>query len=144
MFFGGTIFYYHASLVICVKPQISLNVYDTIQSTHHFECLSKDIGVKIQLYHGDNGLFTSCGFEEFIYENNKILTFCRVEAHHQNGGAEQAIRVVVFKDRVITIIAEIILPFTSLDYIWDMEIKHAIHLQNKTPMYNSSINEAGK
>ena len=78
IFLGGTIFYYYVSLVVMVKPQFSLNGANTIQYTHCFYCQSNYIGIEIQGYNGDNGIFTSHGFDDFHSYKNKSFTLCGI------------------------------------------------------------------
>ena len=96
MYSGGTIFVDHASGLIHVEHQVSLNAADTIVSKKNFERMAMYHGVGVQNYHGDNG--AACTSREFAKHNEELdqgLTFSAVGVHHQNGVAERAIRTVV-------------------------------------------------
>ena len=62
MFNGGTIFVDHASGLIHVEHQVSLNASDTICSKILFEHMAKTHGIAISNYHGDNDIFTAASF----------------------------------------------------------------------------------
>ena len=44
-----------------------------------FEHWSKYLGIEIPGYHGYNEIFTSCGFEEYLYDKNKLLTYVALD-----------------------------------------------------------------
>ena len=110
----------------------------------HFERWSKDIGIEIQEYHGENVIFTSRGFEYFLFDNTKTLTLCRIENNNKNGGAEKVIPTVVWKAIVMMIHEEIIWPDNLLADLWTISLKNAAHLHNTIPRYDSFFAEAGK
>ena len=56
--------------------------FDHILSTH---------GVRVKHHHGANGLFDTEVFQASIKQANQILSFCGINAHHQNGKAEYGI-----------------------------------------------------
>ena len=49
-----------------------------------FEMLSATFGVKIKIYHADNGRFAEQPFRKSIEDANQTITFCGVGYHHQN------------------------------------------------------------
>jgi len=98
---GGTIFCDHASGFIHCSHQVSLRAADTLISKRAFERVAKSCGVKIKNYHGDNGIFKSKEFTEFLTKSDQELQFSGVGAHHQNGVAERSIRIVTAKARTM-------------------------------------------
>ena len=54
--------------------------FDRILSTH---------GVRVKHNHADNALFDTEVFKSSIKQANQTLSFCGVNANHQNGKAER-------------------------------------------------------
>ena len=59
-----------------------------------FEQILQSYGVSVKHYHADNGLFDTKVFKAAIAKASQTLTFCGVNAHHQNGKAENRIKDV--------------------------------------------------
>jgi hypothetical protein len=57
-----------------------------------FEKFAAKHGVRILHYHCDNGQFADNAWKQSYKASHHRLTFCRVNAHFQNGIAERAIR----------------------------------------------------
>jgi hypothetical protein len=56
-----------------------------------FEKFAAEHGVRILHYHCDNGQFADNAWKQSCEASRQWLTFCRVNAHFQNGIAERAI-----------------------------------------------------
>ena len=56
-------------------------------------------GVTIQHYHCDNGRFVDNLFLQHCEQNHQRITYCGVDAHHQNGIVERAIRDITEQAR---------------------------------------------
>ena len=63
---GGTIFCDHASGYVYCSHQVSLRATDTVISKRAFERSAKSCGVKVEKYHGDNGVFKSKEFTDSL------------------------------------------------------------------------------
>ena len=59
-----------------------------------FERVCQSHGVQVLHYHADNGLFDTQVFKGSVEKANQTLSFCGVNAHHQNGKAENRIKDV--------------------------------------------------
>ena len=70
MYGGGTLFVDHASGMVQVFHQISLEASDTIRSIETYEAQADAMGVRIKHYRGDNGVFKSASFKEEINKHN--------------------------------------------------------------------------
>jgi hypothetical protein len=68
-----------------------LKTDETIKAKRAFEQFAADHGVRILHYHCDNSRFKDNAFQQSCAEARQQLTFCGVNAHFQNGIAEQAI-----------------------------------------------------
>ena len=84
-----------ASGYIFAEPQVTLNASDTINAKHKFERHAMELGVTVESYHTDNGIYKSKAFTEELAQNYQSIRFSGVGAKWQNGVSEGAIRIIV-------------------------------------------------
>ena len=89
-----TVFVDNFSGLSYVHSQMSTDAAATIEAKKSFEPYAKAHGVTIGHYHADNGIFASKEFMDEVSRSGQTITFCAVNAHHQNGKAEKKIREV--------------------------------------------------
>ena len=77
-----------------VWPQSSTSQEETIKGKEVFEQLAREQWIGIEAYRVDNGIFKGKKFVIDCHKKRQSLTFCGVSAHHQNGHAEQRIRIL--------------------------------------------------
>ena len=75
-----------------------------------FELWSATFGVKINIYHADNGIFAEQRFISSIEDSNQTITFCGVGYHHQNTIVERKIQTLTLWDITLLINANIYCP----------------------------------
>ena len=138
-FCGSTLFVDAASNYIYCVHQVTFNASDTINAKLEFERHSRDLGVSIDSYHTDNGIYKSKDFTTEIANNYQSLRFSAVGAHWQNGVAEGAIRITVTRARTMLLHAELLWPESKDTSLWPMALSHAVHLYNHTPNAESCI-----
>ena len=63
----------------------------TVAAKLAFERVLSTHNVQASHYHCDNGLFDTTVFKASVATANQTLSFCGVNAHHQNGKAERRI-----------------------------------------------------
>ena len=97
----------------------------------------------MKVYHGDNGIFTSRGFDDLLSNNDKTLNTCVVGYHNHNSGTEQTTQTVVWESKVMMIFEAIKKPEKSLYGICPMELEHDALLKNITPIYDFPTTEEG-
>ena len=85
----------HATGFVDVRPQVSLNAAETIKAKLQFEREALLSGVHVLSYHTDNGIFTSAEVMQELLKSDQTISLSGVEAAHQNGIAEKAIKTVV-------------------------------------------------
>ena len=90
----ATIFVDHWSDFTYVYLMTKLTGVSTVAAKQAFEQILKKHGVKALHYHANNGLFDTKVFCKSIAHNGQTLTFCGVNAHHQNSIAECCIQDV--------------------------------------------------
>ena len=132
-FCGTTLFVDAASNYIHAVHQVTFNASDTINAKVEFERHCADLGVQVDSYHTDNGVYKSQAFTEELARNSQSIRFSGVGAHFQNGVAEGAIRIVVTKARTMILHAEIMWPEVKDPSLWPMALTHATHMYNHTP-----------
>jgi hypothetical protein len=94
-YIGGTVFADHFSDFTYVHLMVKMDAEATVEAKLAFERTSSSYGVTIRHYHSDNGLFdTSKAFKNSVVKAGQTLSFCGVNAHHQNGKAENRIKDV--------------------------------------------------
>ena len=132
-FKGGTLFCDAASHYVFVNHQVSLNAAETVESKLKFEREALQHGVSIDAFHTDNGVFKSQEFMKELTKSNQGISMCGVSAHHQNGTAENAIKIVVRNARTMMLHAALRWPGMAEQSLWPMALSHAAYLYNITP-----------
>jgi hypothetical protein len=89
---AATIFVDHASCLSYVHFQQRISSDETVEAKRAFEAYARSHGVTIKHYHADIGRFADNAFMQLVAESGQTLSFCRVNAHFQNGIAEKRIR----------------------------------------------------
>jgi len=138
-FCGATVFYDAASGYIHVEPQVSLNASDTINAKMSFERKALEMGVVVDSYHTDNGIFNSKAFIKEIHDKSQAIRFSGVGAKWQNGAAENAIRMLVSRARTMMIDAAMQWPEADDASLWPLAVLHAAYLYNHVPKEESGI-----
>ena len=88
MFSGGCIFFDHATGYVHIEHLINFTANKSILAKHCFEKHMLDMGITIQAYQSDNGIFTTHGFLDEIKCRLQNIKFSGMGAHCQNGIAE--------------------------------------------------------
>jgi hypothetical protein len=88
----STVFVDHFSGLSYVHLQLSTATENTLEAKGAFERFAKLHGVTIKHYHADNHIFDSKAFVEEVRRCGQSISYCAVNAHHQNGRAEKKIR----------------------------------------------------
>jgi hypothetical protein len=132
-FVGGTLFYDAASGYISIQHQHGFTAAETIQSKIKFEQEALQSGVSVGSFHTDNGVFNAQEFLKEIADKGQGIQFSGVSAHHQNGAAENGIKVVVRNARTMMLHVALRWPGYADQDLWPMAMSHAVHLWNHTP-----------
>ena len=93
--------------------------------------------IDIKAYHADNGRFAEKGFRDSVSEANQKITFCGVNAHHQNGLIEKYHQDIAREARKLLLHAKRFWPEAIGTILWPFAIKAAedrrnhLHLDDK-------------
>ena len=79
-FCGSTVFCDAASGYIHVEHQVTFNASDSIMAKESFERMALHMGVTIESYHTDNGIFKSKAFVDEIIKNEQVIRYSGVGA----------------------------------------------------------------
>ena len=102
----ATVFVDHFSDLSYVHMQASTKGPDTLAAKIAFEAYAKSHGVTVKHYHADNGRFSEELFTQHVEQQRQTISFCGVNAHHQNGKAEKRIRDLQDRARTMMVHAK--------------------------------------
>ena len=128
-----TVFVDHATGFSYVHFQKSSSAEETIQGKELFERKAASMGHNIKHYHADNGIFASQAWRSHCIANNQGLSFAGVGAHHQNGIAENKIRLLQSQARTMLIHAAKRWPDAVTANLWPYAIRMANESSNELP-----------
>ena len=130
---GATVFVDHYSDFTYVHLMTKMDAESTIEAKLAFERTLGSHGVKALHYHADNGLFDTKLFKEAIQKAGQTLSFCGVNAHHQNGRAENRIRDITQGARTALLHAAHRWPKAISPSLWPAALKNYVNLKNSLP-----------
>jgi hypothetical protein len=113
----ATIFVDHASGLDYVHTQESTTGVETVAAKEAFERFAARHHVTVKHYHCDNGIFAGATFCAAVQRANHTISFCGVNAHHQNGVAERRIQDLADRARSMLVNARHHNPFVT-DNLW--------------------------
>ena len=132
-YIGATVFVDHFSNFTYAHLMKEMNAKATVEAKLAFERVCNDHGVRVTHYHADNGLFDTRVFKASVTKAQQTLLFCRVNAHHQNGKAEQRIKDVTEGARTYLLHAAHIWPKAVRPSLWPAALKNYVNLKNSLP-----------
>ena len=88
----ATVFVDQASKIGYVHLQKSADADKTVEAMIAFKAFMQTMGMKVETYHADNGIFRAHKWVNACNNKGQRLTFAGVNTHHQNGVAERRIR----------------------------------------------------
>ena len=92
------------------------------------------LGVHVRAYHADNGRFAEKTFLLDAKQKGQQVTFCGVNAHHQNGIAEKKIRDLQKLARTQLIFAKHRWPNAIETFLWPYALRNAASVHNNTTL----------
>jgi hypothetical protein len=131
---AATVFVDHFSRLSFIFLQKSTSAEETIQAKEAYERFASSHGVKVQHYHADNGRFAENRFVEHVKTCGQTLSFCGVNAHHQNGIAERRIRHLQDQARTMLIHGQRRWPEAIDAHLWPYALRMANEVHNSVPL----------
>ena len=128
-----TVFVDQATGLSYVHFQKTSDAEETIQGKELFERYAASMGHTIKHYHADNGVFASKAWRSHCIVKHQGLTFAGVGAHHQNGVAENKIRLLQSQARTMLIHAAKRWPQAVTANLWPYALRMANESSNEMP-----------
>lgn len=113
--------------------QMSTSGDETVDAKEAFETHLQTMGVRVQQYQADNGIFADGKFMEACKKNGQRITFCGVNAHFQNGMAERRIQSLTGMCRTMLVHAQRRWPTAISANLWPYAYRHANNVFNHLP-----------
>ena len=116
---SATVFVDHHTMFTFVYVQQSTAAAHTVLAKEAFELFSRNFGVTILHYHGDNGRFAENLFMIHACKRGQRVTHCGVNAHDfQNGIAERRIKDLQDRGRTMMVHAKHNWPDAIEPWMW--------------------------
>ena len=115
---------------------------ETLVSKEAFESFARNHGVIVHHYHADNGRFAEKGWMDHVAQCGQTISFCGVNAHHQNGVAEKRIRDLQETSRAALIHAKSRWPDAIETYLWPYALRsvnNAFNVSNSLKTRNTPL-----
>ena len=130
---GATVFVDNYSDFTYTHLMTKMNAESTVEAKESFERIAHSHNVPIRHYHCDNGLFDTKAFKLSVHKAKQIISFCGVNAHHQNGKAERRIKNITGNARTALLHASHRWPKAIHASLWPCALKHYVNLRNNLP-----------
>ena len=130
-----TVFVDQATGFSFVHLQKGTTAEETVEGKELFERTAASMGHKIQHYHADNGIFASKVWRAHCISKHQGLSFAGVGAHHQNGVAENKIRLLQSQARTMLIHSAKRWPAAVTANLWP----YAIRMANQSSLEMPSL-----
>ena len=132
-YIGATIFVDHFSDFTYCHLMTVMDAASTVEAKLAFERLLAIHAITASHYHCDNGLFDTKLFRLNISTAHQTMSFCGVNAHHQNGKAERRIGDITTGTRTSLLHASHRWPSAINSSLWPSAMKNYINLRNNLP-----------
>jgi hypothetical protein len=130
---GSCIFVDHSSGYIFVEHQLGFLAIETIQAMQAFERFALSVGVYIQSYLTNSGVFKETSFVKHFQDHNQHIQYCGVNVHHKSGVAESAVRSVSNMAQTILLHASCKWRDGIDSLLWPMVVIYVVYLFNHLP-----------
>jgi hypothetical protein len=128
-----TVFVDHFSGLSFTNLQKTTNALETVEGKRAFERYARTHGVSVSHYHADNGIFASAQFIKAVEFDGQTISYCAVNAHHQNGKAEKKIRDLQDMARSMLLHAKQRWPSAITSNLWPYAMRMASDVINMSP-----------
>ncbi len=139
-----TVFVDHFSGLSYVHFQKSTSAAETVEGKRAFERYAKKHGVTVKHYHADNGIFAEAEFVRALEADGQTISYCAVNAHHQNGKAEKKIRDLQELARTMMLHAKQRWPTAITANLWPYAMRMANDVSNVAPGIADAISPIEK
>ena len=93
---GDNVMVDHFSNFVSVNLMTSISIEKNLAAKKTCERRADSQGVKVKAYHEENERYDEQMFLDAVQDVNKVIIFCAVGAHHQNGISEFHIKFLLW------------------------------------------------
>ncbi len=138
---AASVFVDYVTKFVYVALMTDQSAEASVEAKHAFEHFCGTRNVEVKHYHADNGVFGDSLFMEDIKKSMQRISFCGVNAHHQNGITERMIKSLTLISRTLLLHAQRHWPEYITTMLWPLALKAAqdrlnqlsLDLDGKTP-----------
>ena len=142
---SATLFVDHYSGLLYVHVHNSANGEETVLAKKTYKTWCRNYGVTIRHYLSDNGRFAVNKFLQAVSESpHQTISFCGVNAHHQNGVAEKHIRDLQELSRTGVMHDQQRWYNAIISNLWQFSLKMANDVHQSMPSLKDSISPLEK
>ena len=106
---------------------------EMVEAKKAFEVYAQMCKVKVKHYHADYGRLVDNTFQQSVTQEIQTTSYCRVNAHFQNGKAGKRIRDLQEQTRKQLHHVKGILPSAVELALWTFSLRQETHLKNCLP-----------
>ena len=133
-YIGATVFIDHHSDFTYTHLMTELNAQSTTEAKHEFDRIAKSHDCIIKNYHAKSWVFDTKIFKGSIERLDQTLSFCGVNANHQNGKAKNRIKDITNGSRTALIVhAAHRWPKAIHSSLWLAALKTYVNVRNNVP-----------
>ncbi len=122
---AATIFVDYYTKFVYVALICDQTAKSAVEAKHNFEHFAATRSVQVDRYHGNNGVFRDFLFMDDVKKSMQQITFCGVNAHHQNGIVERTIKSLTLISRTLLLHAQRHWPEYITTMLWPLALKAA-------------------
>lgn len=115
-----------------------------MEAKQAFEQYTQLHGIAIKHIHCDSGRFANQLFKQHVKASHQMITFCGINAHHQNGRAEWRICNITEASYTMLLHAAQRWPKAIVSNLWPQALKHALNIQNSVPRVGRTFSPLSK
>ncbi|KAL7465002.1 hypothetical protein ACHAXS_005332 [Conticribra weissflogii] len=138
---AATIFVDYFTKFVYVALMCNQTAKSAVEAKHNFEHFAATQSVEVDCYHADNGVFRDSLFMDDVNKSMQRITFCGVNAHHQNGIVERTIKSLTLISQTLLLHAQRHWPEYITTMLWPLALKAAqdqlnqlnVNLDGKSP-----------
>ena len=118
---------------MAVIHQVELTGTETVQDKLQLQKKAPCVGVRVNEYYTDNGIYTSREFAAKLNEKGQGIKHSGVGGHHHNWVAEIAIKNMVHTAWTMMIYAALCWTEHNERDLWPLALTNDVHLHNELP-----------
>ena len=122
----------------------STNAEENVTANLAYESDLRKYDKEVRHYHDDNGTYAVAKHKEEIENKKQILTFCGVGIYHQNGKAENRIKIICNPDRSMLTHAIYRWPEVATQSLWPHAVSLVVDVRNRYKLDKNGLSSLDK